>query len=123
MIEDHHAGSPRLSFDQLLDLRVVNRLQLRGIEEVRNLGLVFDENKALLVQRKMVGEQTAVTNRIPFQLVSADSSAANIVRAERLVHELLAGVHSVGNIDIRGSIIDNLLAVSQAILRQGLHGQ
>ena len=97
VIEDHHARSPGFALNQLLDLGIVDRLQLRWVEEVCDLGLVLDENKTLLLQRKPIGEQAAVLNRHLFQLVRSRLAPANVVRAECLVHEFLARVHRVRN--------------------------
>src|SRR5262245_55520313 len=100
VVEDYHTRSPRRALDQLFDLRIIHRLQLRWVREVRNLGLMFDEYETLLVQRKLVGEQPAIADCDLLEFVSSGLAPANVVWAEGLVHELLAGVHSVGNIDI-----------------------
>src|SRR5215475_15068111 len=101
MIEYDYARCPRRAFDQFLDLRIVHGLQLREIEKVRDLGLVLDEYEALVVQRKLICQQPAIVDGYSLELVSSRLAPANIVWAKCLVHKLLAGIYSVGNINIQ----------------------
>src|SRR6266576_2613252 len=85
MIEDYDSRSSRLAFDQLFDLRVINGLQLILIEKIRDLRLVLDKDKALLVQRKPLAQRPAVKERHCFQLDRSRPSSVNIFRAEGFV--------------------------------------
>src|SRR5712671_3695769 len=95
MIEDYDSRNSRLAFDQLLDLRVINGLQLVLIEEIRDLRLVFDKDKTLHVERKTLGKRPAVEQRHRFQLHRSGPSSMNVLRAEGFVDENFTVVNCV----------------------------
>src|SRR5262245_46507555 len=97
VIEYDHTRSSRLAPDQELDLRIVDGLQLLGVEKVGYLGWVRDKDKPLLIERQPITEQSAVLNRHPLPVVAAGAAAPNIVGAEGLVDELLAAVCGIGD--------------------------
>src|SRR6266511_3868172 len=99
MIEDDDAGSPRCFFDQLLDLRVIHRLQLRCVEKVGDFRPMLHQHKTLLLERELVGESPAILDCHLLQLVGSRSAPANIIRTEGLVYQLFAGLQGVGNTD------------------------
>src|SRR6478672_5317479 len=95
MIEYDHARSARLVFDQLFDLRVINGLQLVLIEKIRDLRLLLDKDKALLVERKALAKRPAVEQRHRFQLHRSRPSPVNVLRAEGFVDENFTVVNCV----------------------------
>ena len=83
---------------------------------------MLDEYETLLVQRKLVGEQPAITDHNLLQLVGSCLAPANIVRAERLVDELLACVDSIGNIHSHGFVHKSPLFLQRPYHQARYHG-
>ncbi len=67
------------------------------IEKIRDLCLMLDKDKALLVQRKPLAQRPAVKERHCFQLDRSRPSSVNIFRAEGFVDESFAVVDCVRN--------------------------
>src|SRR4029450_6901092 len=63
--------------------------------KIRDLRLMFDKDKALLVERKALAKRPAVEQRHPFQLHCSGPSTVNVLWAERFVDENFTVVNCV----------------------------
>ena len=95
VIENHHAPGARAPFDERLHLRVIHGLQLFGIEERLDRGLVLDKDEAVAFERQR--SRSTVFDRHRVQHRPCRCAAPDVVRTECFVDERFAGVDCVGN--------------------------
>ncbi len=96
LVEHHHAPGAAGIHYQPFNLGIVDRAQLRLVEEVVDLGFVTTEDEAFAIQVEPVGHGTAVSDGNVVRLEGAGAAHGIVAGLEKICRRLLAGIDEVG---------------------------
>src|SRR5215468_5296751 len=104
MVEYNDARCSRDGFDQTRHLRVVDRLELRGVEEIADFGAMIDQHKTVLVQGELTDQDSRVLDAHKALFGFSRTPANDLSVFESLVDRLGPGIDGVADFcrDARG---------------------